>query len=121
MNTLEVLLGARYIITDKEQWCQEHHAIENTGQGVDSLSPRACAWCADGAMIKAIGQADAEKTQEYHEAALTLSNVTRAIYPNADHTKFSYVAVNDGEIGNPEDAHSNILAVFDKAIERVRR
>lgn len=121
VSVKNLLVDARDIITDVEHWCQQWHAIDNTGLNVDPLNPEACAWCADGALMKAIGEPEADTRSEYIKASRLLSEATRALFKTAGlgSIGFPYVSVNDGEIGNPDEAHENILKVFDKAIGAV--
>lgn len=118
MNIKNLLIDARDIITDVEHWCQQWHAIDNTGLNVDPLNPEACAWCADGVLMKVIDSPEAESSSEYIKASRLLSEAARALFDTSGTGSigFPYVSVNDGEIGNPDDAHANILKVFDKAI-----
>lgn len=48
MNTLDVLKAARQKIM--AGWCQGDFARDVHGNTVPSTSPRACCWCAEGAL-----------------------------------------------------------------------
>ncbi len=49
MTPLEVLKGARKLLSDPAKWTKQHSARDKLGNPVPSLSPSATCWCVLGA------------------------------------------------------------------------
>jgi hypothetical protein len=91
------------LISEKENWCQGYVARSKTGRRVDAHSPKAVAWCAMGACMKAGGKA-------YHHgvgAASLLDAYSHRI------EGFYLDELNDTK---GEDTHARVLALFRRAI-----
>ena len=124
-----VLIEARRLISDIENWTQRELAHDNDGKVVEPSEPGAYCWCADGAVRKVLDigpfDADADAKPIYFRAREALEVVARKQFPLSTEFSCHYVAVNDGEVGIPDEigndesfrlAHENILKVFDAAI-----
>jgi hypothetical protein len=113
----EVLSAARELIADPEHWTQGTYAIENTGNEVYPDESNAYAFCSAGALAKASGTTfneagDMQPTQLYDTAYFELKRAALALFGTD-----SVTSVNDGELKtDPETAHPDVLAMFEKAI-----
>ena len=102
-EALHVLSRARELIEDPVNWVQGPYAVDDYGQPVDYDHPKACAWCALGA-VWAVG--DSERVNS--DVALDILN---------------RVALRQGQPGihwlsdDDETDHEDVLAAFDRAIE----
>lgn len=115
------LVAARELIADIDNWTTGFWAIDNTGVDVDPCSARACAWCADGALVRVSNQ---EWGPRHSELYLALSNASFELFDEG------IIEVNDGALedyGLPETAgsdeywaaqHAYVLRAFDLAIKR---
>lgn len=52
MTDLEIIKGARELISDPERWSQGWYAHDKKGNWTDFSSDSACRWCAMGAIRK---------------------------------------------------------------------
>ncbi len=125
-TVLEVLTEARNLIADPEHWTYNTHAVDSDGVDVTPTNRAACAWCASGAVAK-ITRGFGKGC--YDEATDLLSGAARSLFPDVTRDYHAYVPVNDGEVGVPDDAtgdrgiaiaHTNIIKVFDAAIEQAK-
>jgi hypothetical protein len=122
-TTKQILIEARDLISDPRRWTQHDMAILENGRACDPNHPTACAWCADGAVYKIIGNDPTGPSDvgfaEHNAVCDQLSDASGRLFDTG-----CFVSINDGEDGVPpgtidsveEIAHANILAVFDKAI-----
>jgi hypothetical protein len=108
MNVKACLEAARAQIADFSNWTQGVHARGSDGSPRSLISPQACKWCADGALLKVCGSTD---NGFYRETSRLLDNATHDLY------RHSFVNVNDSE--RPEVSHAMILRAFDLAIANV--
>lgn len=99
---LDVLKGAREILSDPEKWTTHVSAQNGLGDPVPPLSANAVCWCAVGAIQKVAGERDDNDTIYDLVFDAIQAVETRPIY-----------IVNDFE------GREATLAVFDKAIERL--
>ena len=93
----EVLTKARDLISSPERWTQGASARSASGDVVHVSSPDAVSWCALGAIEKA-----ADYKETWFEEAVKLCDVI----PHGIATF------------NDSHAHAEVLAAFDKAIEK---
>ena len=113
------LIEARALIANIEHWTQGDHAVDDCGVQVDVNNPAACAWCADGAILRVAGDAS---SIAYRQMGDALSLACRRLFPEfaAAQPAYPYVAVNDGELptrdASYELIHSTVLEIFDDAI-----
>ena len=100
-----VLMRARSLIADPENWIQGPVAVDKDKKPVEVGDPDACAWCALGAIYEAAYRNDAPDEPAY--------DVLRKIILGAGY----------GGIANWNDwhktTHSEVLDVFDEAIDIV--
>ena len=106
MNTKDVLIKARTLISHKDNWIQQQYAEDKNGLVRAPRDPRACKFCAIGAIYAVID--DEIKKQ----------NAIKALAQFADRWTSEYedkivVAFNDDE----ETTHEEVLEVYNKAIE----
>lgn len=101
MNTLEVLKAARERIAVPERWTQGRAAVDAAGESCYAASPMARAWCLLGA-IYWVAPDDSECRVECVRH-LSAGNIEDG----------ALVAFNDSH------KHSEVLALFDKAIARL--
>jgi hypothetical protein len=98
LSTREVLVEARRLIEDPSNWSQRKFACTETGRSCGIVSPRAVAWCAEGACVLAARRA------QYGELYL-IDKLSEAI-GNGSVSLF-----------NDSSSHADVLAAFDRAIE----
>lgn len=98
----EILRKARELISDPTHWTQKAFARGPDGRSVDDSDPRACSWCSLGALIKVTGE-------NFPRGELVLERAVRELHPGIDTA--SIVRFNDTR------SHSEVLAVWDRAIE----
>jgi hypothetical protein len=106
MDTVEILEKARELISDESRWTQEYYAIAADGGLVYPTSPRACRFCAVGAVAYVLGIGDGEEAEK-SEPVSYLDEVA-AEYGNI-------IGLND------EAGHQAVIAAFDKAISAARK
>ena len=94
MNTREILVAARELISEPERWTQGEHARDLNGRRVSPGGPNAVCWCSLGALEKV---ADGSPP-----------HVAHAVLQYAVRTRVSQF--NDGT------DHAAVLAMFDRAI-----
>ena len=128
MSTLELLEAVRAKIADREHWTQHTDARDAEGAEVSILSPKVCCWCVTGALECVAYQhflvtSDAQRA--YRTAVMALvksipdevtSRVDRNMPENEDELRYA-LHVNDYMEFDGPDAHANVLAMFDRAIE----
>jgi hypothetical protein len=105
MDTLEVLQQARALISDPARWTQDAPARNADGQRVEPFKPEAVCWCAWGALDRAVW--DTGFVAPGHGRAL--AHLIRELGLQA------------GQLGTFNDTHihAEVLALFDKAIQRL--
>lgn len=117
----QILVEARALIEDPDNWTRGVYARDETGRSLSSgFAPGACVWCAAGAVEAAAGEDDYRKVDSpFVVAYRSLSDAARQI-PDGP-PALSIEDLNDqGAIPDDyEDAHSNVLKAFDIAIERL--
>jgi hypothetical protein len=100
---LEVLRGARELISDPERWTQGEYARNAEHEAVNFLSPEACRWCLVGALAKASG-----RDPDDHEPAMAC--VAHLLRPWSRNVLVAITSFND------ESEHAKALALLDEAI-----
>ena len=103
MKISDVLIKAKTLIQDPENWTQGVLARDNLYEPVPATSRNAVCFCTYGAVDRALGL---ENSIQYHEVTRLLRKVCAAISGS------SMVAVY-----NDTHTHPEVLALFDKAIE----
>lgn len=111
----EILLAARAKIQTPDTWTQHALARDLNGydkpndhplanqihwEGIDGRDPRACKWCAVGAL-----QAVTPDSKVFNEAYYALAKAAKALFG-----KYNVSEVND------EHGHAAVLQCYDKAI-----
>jgi hypothetical protein len=109
MNTKEVLIAARALIADREHWTQREHARRSDGEPCSALSPKAFAFCFDGALGRAAGGF----SLLYQEASNALCTASIELY-GTDH-----ITLNDHGAQPASDSYKAGLKCFDLAIAKL--
>lgn len=103
MNTLEILKAGRELLADPTNWCQGSLALNGDKLDVEPLDERACSWCSIGAIMK-VNPHEAIKPARLH--------LERALPPEwKPKSGRNVLGFNDTH------SHSEVLAVWDKAIQ----
>lgn len=89
------LIAARALIDTPEKWTKNAKARNAAGRSVSPAGGSAVCWCGFGALVKVCGPREAE-------------NVAYAAF----HGPGNIAGLND----RPETTHSDIMALFDRAI-----
>lgn len=112
METKEILIEARNLIADPNNWTTDVHARRADGQEVFPISSDACQWCADGALLKVLnfgGPAGSVARPPvpggYTEATEALNRTAAELYGEPD-----LVELND------HANHEAVIGMFDEAI-----
>jgi hypothetical protein len=107
MNTVEILEKARELISDESRWTKGEFAINAKGEFVDIMSPEACKFCADGALMRVATGEGGLRDKNYGRAFKKLCAVTPSGFG-------SIISFND------KATHVQVLEVFDRAIAAAR-
>jgi hypothetical protein len=98
MRVLDVLIKARSLIKDQNNWTQNAFARDDKGRRFNSIDKNAVSFCAIGACYKVSDPDVADKaTMKLHKSAMTM---------------FSQSV----ELVNDDLGHAEIMKVFDRAI-----
>lgn len=100
MTPHQILVEARELISDEENWNQEFFALDEVGDVVEPHSDAAKCFCARGAVMSVVG-ADYKDSEEFYAALDALNNHT------GHHSIIVY---------NDSHDHLEVLQVFNKAI-----
>lgn len=100
MNTLKILTKARALISDPARWTQRSAAKDVSGNDVLANSPKAVCWCSAGALLKA--------SRRSSIGFVPMGTLSQEM-------EFSVSYFNDSH------THAEVLAAFDKAIERINK
>jgi hypothetical protein len=103
MDTYEILKSARERIAKPEAWLQEELAVTKDGMPCGTMHRDAARWCSVGAIF-ATGCSPDEGTSAKH-----------ALYLAAGTLASTLIDWND----NHKRTHADVLAAFDRAIEKV--
>lgn len=116
-TTLEILKEAYELIKDPARWAQTFDAKNAEGRAVDALDPEAIAWCAVGAMDKAMGVCetlpDVDGWSALNKAARELFGDRLLVQGCAEPLVTSPATVND-YLG-----HDAVLQMYGTAIMRL--
>ncbi len=99
--TLEILKAGRALIENPAHWTQRAFAIDCGGVDVGASSPNACSWCSIGALLKAGNHDPLTPGRRHLEQA-----IEQILGFAMDLDDF-----------NDTHTHSEVLQVWDKAIE----
>jgi len=107
-TTRDILIAARALIADPERWTRRVSARAAAEKVCDATDDAAVAWCATGAIERCVS--DDTEWQDALEALRSVLVPTTLITGHI-------TAWND----RPSTTHADVLAAFDRAIERSRR
>jgi hypothetical protein len=104
---LEVLKGARELLSDEDRWTQGVYARDDQCDEVGALDQDATCWCLVGALVRASGR----ESEDYdHEPAVKL--IARSLGGRGE-----------GAVAHFNDAarHPEVIAALDRAIEQAEQ
>ena len=104
METREILIAARAIITEPEHWTQGHSARTASGDPITIGDPIAYAFCASGAIWRSLDNDVADS--KLHSAFGALNECLPAGFE-------SVVDYNDADATR----HADVIALFNRAID----
>ena len=102
MDTLQILKGARALISDKNVWAKYAMAVDINGREVSVESPDAACFCSLGAIRRAAG------CPNYSSDEMSAREAVRAVLTGG-HSIASF---------NDTHTHDEVLDLFDRAIAR---
>lgn len=106
MNSLEMLVAARELISYETKWTQGRFARDKEGDWTPAVSDKAHCFCALGALYKVSGEPEIHlESPELRVAINSLHNLAR---------KYSYESATSY---NDNTNHTKVLALFDTVIE----
>lgn len=104
-TTVEILKDARELISDPSRWTQGQEARGRFGQTVTANSAFACAWCTIGAVSKV-------SASEHVQDVIKAFNYLGDALPGENRLLSTF---------NDSHGHADVMALFDRAIERATR
>ena len=112
---LDILEAARALIA--QGWCQGPLAVDNIDHPVGVRSPRACKWCASGAVLAStLGDYyDQSSTMRYLDKIV--KKMSRLDSPEVHTYSSGIVQLNEA----PDTSRDTVMEVFDVAIARLKR
>jgi hypothetical protein len=107
-QVLELLTGAKDLISDESHWCQNISAVDKSGVPVGAAEVTACKWCASSALAKLHFE---RSLPEYVRglAVYLLSEGSLQLFE-----EYSPIYVNDAM------THEAVMKVYDKAISNAQ-
>lgn len=111
-DVLDVLVQARGLVSDPARWCRHFLALsEDTHKYVRPSDPKACRWCASGAIARAAG----------HSVGTTLAlRAERQITLAADRLDIAEPGRRSVPTLNDTQDHATVIRLFDEAISALR-
>lgn len=122
-EALDILIEARRLLSDKSHWTRHVYGRDSGGNTKHVTDSAACSFCSLGAVIKAgntilgsefLGVGQALEGSPTITAALTLLRDSLPSGYAVSDSYFNVAALND------EQSHLEVLALFNRAIERAR-
>lgn len=110
----EIVSYALDIIRDRSCWTQDAIARDQRGVSVFSYEPTAVAWCAEGAIQRAMGFSELSRRNDmarYDEILAKLSDVGCQMYPERGLRLVHHL--------NDDLGHDEIVAIFEKALVKL--
>jgi hypothetical protein len=104
MTTVEILEKARELISDRNRWAKGHFAKTKEGRNCNTLSEEAFSFCSLGALCKII---------DIHVMSVTGKEATETL-------RRSLPSGTDIAGFNDTHRHSEVIALFDRAIAAAR-
>lgn len=109
MSTLETLIAARELLSDEKRWTRGVYARDADGDGRAAASPNAVCWCSMGAVGKITN----------HPSPGHFDSINRLLLIALRELGFTHRSI--GAFNDDlATSHADVLAVFDRAIERER-
>lgn len=111
LSTIELLQGARALLTPPQNWTQGYSARKADGTEAVVTTDEAVCWCLSGALEWAY-QVQPTKRSDFNDARFHLR---REIIASTMHA--GIVSFNDA----PDRKHHEVLAALDRTIERLQK
>ena len=120
-RALTVLALARDLVGDKARWVKHHFAVDPRGKATDPWDPGAARWCAAGAVLRVVRARGAAHWVMRARESLGRGEVWELLAracgarpgPVGAHALSLVIGFNDW----PTTTHTDVLALFDRAIE----
>lgn len=112
-STYAILLSAKSLIENIDNWCQGFYALNKSGLPCDIDSPDAYRWCILGA-IKRMTECEIRPYPAYLDAHIALCKAASELFG----ARQTVITVNDGSgtMDTPSECHAKVLAMYDRAI-----
>jgi len=108
MTARDLLEAVRYLLSDKQHWCQGTLAKTESGASVPPVSDKARSWCLVGALHKKSSDLGTDG-REYTKAIKALEReMLQLVGPYASLMGF-----------NDNNTHENVLRLLDRAIKKL--
>lgn len=108
MTTLEILQKAKELIKEREFWIKGSNATDSDRNAIAIMSPSACRFCMNGALLRITGFDGQEAIRGYDNARRALYDVLGEECLHRFNDKL-------------DTTHEDVMSVFDKAILRARK
>lgn len=109
MKTSEILIKAKEVIVNPENWIQNYYAYNKNGSPVGrGTHPDAVCFCSVGALQKVVGSNVPDNASEEFLNSNKIRELTKVLGEAAGETITEY---------NDSHTHSAVMEVWDKAIE----
>jgi hypothetical protein len=115
MNKKEILIAARALIADREDWCQGALAQDNLGIEVRPESEEAVCWCAIGAFER-IRFRERDSSPAYELAWAGMDLFGEPSISDLNDNGHAGIADSLSEDEWRDECHKAVLAAYDKAI-----
>ena len=115
-ETKAILTDGKVIISNPNQWGKCHDAYDAKGKSVKPMSPKACRWCAFGALHKARYDGG-YSMKAMNRARLELANVIQPLVDKSSISISSCFGIISGHNDAERTTHTEIMEVYNEAIE----
>ena len=115
LSPLETLIKARELISDPERWTQGVYARNRSGHRVIYYESDACRFCSLGAIRRSVSETGGFDLKREMDATSILARAIAGVSPRKQWSSEAVVFE-----FNDTHTHAEVLAAFDRAIERAR-
>ena len=117
MNTVDILKKAKAKIEDPAHWCQGMFALDEHGDPVGTSDPRACRWCAQGAMSFVAGDSDKKPIAKAAQVAMAAAAVEMGFGDGKMSDEDGGLQIYPPVFLNDTADHPTVMKMFDRAIQ----
>lgn len=116
---LDILVQARGLIADEDHWTKGAMARNAAGEPLNSFTPGAVCWCAEGAVVSTCGTYNslAGAALEALQETPIMETFSEGRTPDREEEPVGINELND----HSDTYHEDVLQLFDQAINIVRR